>query len=76
MQFRGDKGISANAVGTCGDVFGVDSGDRLWVAFVGEGGVGQLDLAGEKLGAKTAVVQEGARVVEALEEWGHGLISV
>ena len=71
VQLRGDKGVGANAVGTCGDVFGVDSDDRLWVAFVGEGGVGQLDLAGEKLGAKTAVVQEGARVVEALKEWGH-----
>ena len=32
------------------------------------GGVGQLDLAGEKLGTKAAVVQEGAWVVETLEE--------
>ena len=72
VQLRGDKGVGANAVGTCGDVFGVDSDDRLWMAFVGEGGVGQLDLAGEKLGTKATVVQEGARVVETLEERGHG----
>ena len=76
VQLRGDKGVGANAIGTCGDVFGVNIDDGLWVVFVGEGGVGQFDLAGEKLGAKTAVVQEGMRVVETLEEKGHRLISV
>ena len=46
-----------------------------WLSLA-RGGVGQLDLAVEKLGTKTAVVQEGARVVETLEERGHGLVSV
>ena len=76
VQLRSDKGVGANAVGTCGDVFGVNIDDLLWIAFVGEGGVGQFDLAGEKLGAKTAVVQEGMRVIETLEEKGHRLVSV
>ena len=76
VQLRGDKGVGANAVGTCGDIFGVDIDDRLWMAFVGEGGVGQLDLAGEKLGAKATVVQERGWVIKALKEKGHRLVSV
>ena len=76
MQLRGDKGVGANAVGTCGNVFGVNIDDRLWMGFIGEGGVGQFDLAGEKLGAKTAVVQERVRIVKALKEMGHRVVSV
>lgn len=71
MQLRGDKGVGANAVGPRGNVVGVNGDDGLGVAFVGEGGVGQLDLASEKLGAKAAIVQERTCVVEALEERGH-----
>ena len=71
MQLRGDKGVGANAVGSGRDVVSVNGDDGLRMAFVGEGGVGQLDLAGEKLGAKAAVVHERARVVEALQERGH-----
>ena len=71
MKFRGDKRIAANRVdaGLYISTVNVDYG--VWMFFVGQRAVGQLDAALKKLRSEAAVVEHGTVFGDAFYKWFH-----